>query len=92
MLQNLCFSSSDQVCPATRRREETVCQGTPTYTDQADKARMAEIKTALTEVLAANHTRRYQRDQARVRVEYLEQKHNEDPRTVWPTDTLVGLP
>lgn len=33
-----------------------------------------------------NHDLRYQRDQARVRLEFLELKYGEQPRSVWPTD------
>ncbi|MFB9991210.1 hypothetical protein ACFFLM_04335 [Deinococcus oregonensis] len=51
---------------------------------------MAVIKTGFASMQAANHALRYQRDQARVRVEYLEQKHNENPRTVWTPDAGKG--
>jgi len=41
-----------------------------------------ELERALDHV----HSMRYQRDQARVRVEFLEQLHDVQPRTVWPPE------
>ncbi|MDB5044441.1 MAG: hypothetical protein JWQ08_491 [Deinococcus sp.] len=50
-----------------------------------------EARLKLSEELALrlaqqNHDLRYQRDQARVRLEFLELKHGEQPRSVWPSD------
>jgi hypothetical protein len=53
---------------------------------------MLEIKTALAKALGSLQTMRYQRDQARVRVEFLELKHGEQPRSVWPADSTGGTP
>lgn len=47
---------------------------------------MTKIETELDLSLDLNHSLRYQRDQARVRVEYLEQVHSVEPRTVWPPE------
>lgn len=44
------------------------------------------LEQELEHALSANHAMRYQRDQARVRVEYLEQLHDVQPRTIWPPD------
>ena len=50
---------------------------------------MTKVKAALEEAVDALHGMRFQRDQARVRVEYLEQVHGVDPRTTWPPDPEV---
>ncbi|MVN86804.1 hypothetical protein GO986_08515 [Deinococcus sp. HMF7620] len=47
---------------------------------------MTKLETELDTSLDLNHSMRYQRDQARVRVEYLEQTCNIEPRTVWPPE------
>ncbi|MBB6016819.1 hypothetical protein [Deinococcus radiopugnans] len=47
---------------------------------------MQKIKDLLEEAQGEAHRLRYQRDQARVRVEYLEQLHNVQPRTKWPEE------
>ncbi len=50
------------------------------------EARLETAEKRITSQGRQIHETRFQRDQARVRVEFLELKHNEDPRTVWPVD------
>ncbi|GGK11889.1 hypothetical protein GCM10008955_01430 [Deinococcus malanensis] len=52
------------------------------------EARLGTAEGQITRLTHQVFTMRYQRDQARVRVEFLEQKHGEDPRTVWAPDPL----
>ena len=47
---------------------------------------MERMEHELERSLDLGHGMRYQRDQARVRVEYLEQLHDIQPRTVWPPE------
>ena len=47
---------------------------------------MERMETELERALDLNHSLRYQRDQARIRVELLEQLHGVEPRTVWPPE------
>ncbi|WP_139806806.1 hypothetical protein [Deinococcus hopiensis] len=47
---------------------------------------MERMESELERALDLVHSMRYQRDQARIRVEFLEQAHNVDPRTVWPPE------
>lgn len=48
--------------------------------------KLADMENELDAALNTIHTMRYQRDQARVRVEFLEQVHDVQPRTVWPPE------
>lgn len=50
------------------------------------EARLSVAEKRITSQGRQIHETVYQRDQARIRVEYLELKHNEDPRTVWAPD------
>lgn len=50
------------------------------------EAEMQKIKDLLEEAQGENHRLRYQRDQARIRVEFLEQLHDIQPRTKWPEE------
>ncbi|GAA5514759.1 hypothetical protein Dcar01_03520 [Deinococcus carri] len=57
------------------------------------QAKFDTLAAELEETLHTVHTMRYQRDQARIRVEFLEQLHDCQPRTVWPPDPdLKGEP
>lgn len=47
---------------------------------------MEQMENELERALDLVHSMRYQRDQARVRVEYLELIGNVEPRTVWPPE------
>ncbi|MFC4428018.1 hypothetical protein [Deinococcus navajonensis] len=47
---------------------------------------MERMENELERALDLVHSMRYQRDQARVRVEFLEQLHATEPRTVWPPE------
>ena len=47
---------------------------------------MEQMENELERALDLVHSMRYQRDQARIRVEFLEQLHGTDPRTVWPPE------
>lgn len=47
---------------------------------------MERMEAELERSLDLNHSLRYQRDQARIRVELLEQLHGVEPRTVWPPE------
>ena len=47
---------------------------------------MARMEHELEVALDLIHSMRYQRDRARVRVEYLEQLHGTEPRTEWPPE------
>ncbi|MDO4244551.1 MAG: hypothetical protein Q4C89_00820 [Deinococcus sp.] len=47
---------------------------------------MEQMEAELEKALDLVHSMRYQRDQARIRVEYLEQLHDCQPRTVWPPE------
>lgn len=47
---------------------------------------MERMEAELERALDLVHSMRYQRDQARIRVELLEQLHGVDPRTVWPPE------
>ena len=47
---------------------------------------MERMEAELDRALDLVHSMRYQRDQARIRVELLEQLHGVDPRTVWPPE------
>lgn len=49
-------------------------------------ASMEQMENELERALDLVHSMRYQRDQARVRVEYLELIGNVEPRTVWPPE------
>lgn len=52
---------------------------------------MERMEEELERALDLVHSMRYQRDQARIKVEYLEQLHDTQPRTVWPPEPGVGL-
>lgn len=47
---------------------------------------MERMENELERALDLVHSMRYQRDQARIRVEYLEQLHGAEPRTAWPPE------
>ena len=47
---------------------------------------MTQMENELERALDLVHSMRYQRDQARIRVEFLEQLHSVDPRTTWPPE------
>ena len=47
---------------------------------------MERMELELERALDLVHSMRYQRDQARIRVEFLEQLHGIEPRTVWPPE------
>lgn len=49
---------------------------------------MERMEAELERALDLVHSMRYQRDQARIRVELLEQLHGVDPRTVWPPEPV----
>lgn len=49
-------------------------------------ASMEQMENELERALDLVHSMRYQRDQARIRVELLEQLHGVEPRTVWPPE------
>lgn len=49
-------------------------------------ASMEQMENELERALDLVHSMRYQRDQARIRVEFLEQLHDCQPRTVWPPE------
>lgn len=51
---------------------------------------MERMENELERALDLVHSMRYQRDQARVRVEFLEQLHGIEPRTVWPADPTIN--
>ena len=51
---------------------------------------MERMEAELERALDLVHSMRYQRDQARIRVELLEQLHGVDPRTVWPPEPQVN--
>ena len=53
---------------------------------------MERMEAELDRALDLVHSMRYQRDQARIRVELLEQLHGVDPRTVWPPEPQVVAP
>lgn len=55
-------------------------------------ASMEQMEAELEKALDLVHSMRYQRDQARIRVEYLEQLHDCQPRTVWPPEPQVPAP
>ena len=50
---------------------------------------MLRMENELERALDLIHSMRYQRDQARIRVEYLEQVHGTAPRTVWPPEPAM---
>lgn len=50
---------------------------------------MAGLKKRFDRLTEAFYSMRYQRDQARVRVEFLEQLHGVDPRTQWQPDPYL---
>lgn len=52
------------------------------------ETRLATAEGQITRLTHQVHTMRFQRDQARVRVEFLEQKHGEEPRTTWAADPV----
>ncbi|THF70526.1 hypothetical protein E7T06_07425 [Deinococcus sp. Arct2-2] len=61
--------------------------------DEETQKRLADVEARLAtaEKRIASQGRqindfRFQRDQARVRVEFLELKHSEEPRTIWAPD------
>lgn len=47
---------------------------------------MERMELELERALDLVHSMRYQRDQARIRVEFLEQVHAVEPRTMWPPE------
>lgn len=53
---------------------------------------MEQMEAELEKALDLVHSMRYQRDQARIRVEYLEQLHDCQPRTVWPPEPQAPAP
>lgn len=53
---------------------------------------MERMEAELERALDLVHSMRYQRDQARIRVELLEQLHGVDPRTVWPPEPQAITP
>lgn len=53
---------------------------------------MLRLENELERALDLVHSMRYQRDQARIRVELLEQLHSVSPRTVWPPEPGGQLP
>lgn len=53
---------------------------------------MERMEAELERALDLVHSMRYQRDQARIRVELLEQLHGVDPRTVWPPEPQASNP
>lgn len=53
---------------------------------------MERMEAELERALDLVHSMRYQRDQARIRVELLEQLHGVDPRTVWPPEPQAISP
>lgn len=53
---------------------------------------MLRMEQELERALDLVHSMRYQRDQARIRVEFLEQIHNVEPRTQWPLEPNTPTP
>lgn len=52
---------------------------------------LERMELELERALDLGHGMRYQRDQARIRCEYLEQLHDIQPRTVWPPEPGTAL-
>ncbi|THF69988.1 hypothetical protein E7T06_09540 [Deinococcus sp. Arct2-2] len=50
------------------------------------EARLNVAEARVVALAQQNHDLRYQRDSARVRLEFLELKHAEQPRSVWAAD------
>jgi hypothetical protein len=50
------------------------------------EARLNVAEARVLTLAQQNHDLRYQRDSARVRLEFLELKYGEQPRSVWPVD------